>query len=113
YQETDGYLALTEEARKVIDQQADEDFKELVASGEFVGASALADPTTATTARSRDGQVVMTDGPYQESKEQLAGYFIFDCESKERAEEIARGFPDARWGAVEVRAIMGADGQEM
>jgi hypothetical protein len=56
---------------------------------------------------------VTTDGPYVESKEQLAGYFVLDCESPERAASIAARFPDARFAAVEVRPIMDMAGQEM
>jgi hypothetical protein len=56
---------------------------------------------------------VATDGPYLEAKEQLAGYFVIDCEGPERAAEIAARFPDARFAAVEVRPIMDMSGQEM
>jgi hypothetical protein len=79
--------------------------KELVESGEFVGSEGL---TTlgAKTVRVQDGVPVVTDGPFTEAKEYLAGYYMVDCESPERAAEIAARFPDARFAAVEVRPIV-------
>ena len=86
------------------------DFEQLLAeigdSGELVGAQALADPLTSRSVRVVDGERVVTDGPFVESKEQLAGYFVVDCATPERAEEIAARFPDARFAAVEVRPLM-------
>jgi hypothetical protein len=67
----------------------------------------------ARTVRVRDGVPATTDGPFGEAGEQLAGYFVADCESLERATEIAARFPDARFAAVEVRPIMDLSGQEM
>jgi hypothetical protein len=54
-----------------------------------------------------------TDGPFADAKEQLAGYFLVDCASQERVEEIARRFPDARNGGVEIRPVMDLSGMEM
>lgn len=91
-----------------------EDFLgEIAQSGELVEGVPLADPATARTVRVRDGAELTTDGPFIEVKEQLAGYFIVDCESLERATAIAARFPDVKAGAVEVRAIMGSSGEEM
>jgi hypothetical protein len=86
---------------------------ELTASGEWVGGEGLADPSTARTVRVRDGVPAITDGPYAEAKEQMVGYCIVDCESIERAVEIAGRWPDARYWGMEVRPIMGPDGLEM
>ena len=86
---------------------------ELHTTGELVDAAALADPLNSRTVRMRDAAMVVTDGPYVESKEQLAGLFIVDCVSPERAEEIAGRFPEARISAVEVRPIMASSGEEM
>lgn len=73
----------------------------------------LADPLHTRVVRVRDGVPVTTDGPYLEAKEQIAGAFVVDCETPERAVEIASHLPDALMGAVEVRPIMGSSGQEM
>ena len=54
-----------------------------------------------------------TDGPFVEAKEQLVGYSIVECETPERATEIAARWPDARYWAMEVRPIMEPGGEEM
>lgn len=107
------FLALPKEERDELERQSDALRDELLESGEFVVGTALAAPVNARTVRGRDGVPVPTDGPYLEAKEQLAGYFLVDCESEERAVEIASRFPDARFAGVEVRPVMGTFGQEM
>jgi hypothetical protein len=62
---------------------------ELVASGEFVDARGLSAPAHARRVQVRDGVPVVTDGPYPETEEVLAGYTIVECESFDRATEIA------------------------
>jgi hypothetical protein len=57
----------------------------------------------ATTVRVRDGQLDLTDGPFAESKEQMAGYDIIDCADLDEAIEIASKHPVARFGVVEIR----------
>lgn len=105
--------AMSGEERDAMVARLDALLKEITESGELVGGEALADPVNARTVRVRDGVPATTDGPFSESKEQLAGYFVVDCESLERATEIAARFPDARFAAVEVRPIMDPSGQEM
>jgi len=78
-----------------------------------VFAGGLHPSSTATVVRSQGGQVVTTDGPFAESKEQLAGYLIVDCDSEARAVEIAAAWPDARHWAMEVRPIEHTSGDEM
>jgi hypothetical protein len=87
--------------------------KELTESGELVGTEALADPSNTKTVRVRGGVPAVTDGPFAEAKEQLGGYLIVDCESPERAAEIAARWPNARFCAMEVRPIMEEAGTEM
>lgn len=86
---------------------------ELAETGELVGGQALAHPSTTKTVRIRDGLPVTTDGPFAEAKEHLAGYLIVDVDSERRAVEIAARWPDASFGAMEVRAIMDQAGAEM
>jgi hypothetical protein len=86
---------------------------ELTKSGEFIGGAGLADPVNSKTVAVRDGVPVVTDGPYLEAKEHLAGYGILECESLERAIEIAGRWPDAKYKAVELRPLMGEAGLEM
>ncbi|NUP03691.1 MAG: YciI family protein [Nonomuraea sp.] len=80
--------------------------KELDESGELAGGQALGDPATSKTVMVRDGVPAVTDGPFLEAKEYLAGYLIVDCASVERATEIAARWPDARLCAMEVRPIV-------
>ena len=87
--------------------------KEIAESGELIDSAALADPVISRTLRFRDGVPTITDGPFADAKEQMAGYFLVDCETPERAEEIAARFPDARHGGVEIRPVMDLSGMEM
>jgi hypothetical protein len=80
--------------------------KELTESGELIGGEALAEPVNAKTIRPQGGVPVVTDGPFIEAKEFFGGYLIVDCDSEARAVEIASGWPNARFGAMEVRPIM-------
>ena len=73
--------------------EVDAIMKELTESGELVGGEALADPSNTKTIRVVDGAPAVTDGPFAEAKEHLAGYCIVDCESVERAAEIAGAGP--------------------
>jgi hypothetical protein len=90
--------------------------RELTESGELVGAEGLAGPNEARVVRARkDGPPAVTDGPFPEAKEFLAGYWIVDCESKERAYAIAARASAAPGpgGAplnmpIEVRQVMSA-----
>jgi hypothetical protein len=106
------YESWSESARAELFGEVDAIMKELTESGELVGGEALADASTATTVRVRDGVTAATDGPFAEAKEQLAGYLTVDCESQQRAVEIAARWPDARHFAMEVRPVMNTGGTE-
>jgi hypothetical protein len=86
---------------------------ELAASGELVSSEGLADPALATWVTTRDGERMTTDGPFAEVKEHLAGFYLIDCDSLERAVEIAARVPDAVWGLVEVRPVLDMSGWDM
>ncbi|HET7099639.1 MAG TPA: YciI family protein [Terriglobia bacterium] len=76
--------------------------------GVFQAADPLEPTRTATTVRTQNGKVTVTDGPFAETKEQLAGYFILDCKDLDEALEWAAKFPmDCAGGAgsVEVRPL--------
>ena len=81
---------------------------QLAASGEYVSAEALADDSTSTVVSMRSGSPVSTDGPFAEAKEMLAGFYLVDVASKERAIEIALRIPEVAAGAgdVEIRPVM-------
>jgi hypothetical protein len=105
--------ALSDGERAELTGQLEGLIAELHSTGELVDAAALADPLNSRTVRLREAAMVVTDGPYTETKEQLAGLFIVDCATPERAEEIAGRFPEARFSAVEVRPVMASSGEEM
>ncbi len=85
----------------------------LTESGEFVGGEGLADPSTARVVRIQNGLPAVTDGPFMEAKEYFGGYMIVDCDTIERATEIAARFPPSPvGGAVEVRPLMDGGGAE-
>jgi hypothetical protein len=107
------YAAFSEQERQELFGEVDRIMRELTESGELVGGQGLADFSTAKTVRVRDGVPVITDGPFAEAKEQLGGYLIVECDSEDRAVEIAASWPDARHFAMEVRAIMHTSGTEM
>ena len=107
------YQAWTEEQRSALFGEVDALMKELTESGELVGGEALADASNAVIVRVRDGVTTATDGPYAEAKEQLAGHLIVECETRERAVQIAARWPDARYFTMEVRQLMSNSGTEM
>jgi hypothetical protein len=113
YQNPAAFQALPEEELNAVMSEVDEIMRELQESGEWVGGAGLTDTSNAKTVRVRDGVPAITDGPYLESKEHMVGYCIFECESMERATEIATRWPDARHWAVEVRELMHDAGTEM
>lgn len=83
-------------------------FQELNGAGKVVSSAALTAPSVATTktVHIRQGGVpAVTDGPFLEAKEYLAGYYLVDCETVEEAIEIARRVPCSVTGAVEIRPI--------
>ena len=71
------------------------------------GGAALHPVSSATTVRLRNDEVILTDGPYLESKEQLAGFYLFDCDNLDDAIAWASRIPGAAHGAIEVRPVLG------
>ncbi|MEP0355136.1 MAG: YciI family protein [Paraglaciecola sp.] len=71
-----------------------------------LGSNALEAVSTATSVRVRDGKSQLTDGPFAETKEQLGGYYLFDCKDLDEALLWAAKIPSARYGTVEVRPVM-------
>jgi hypothetical protein len=87
--------------------------EELAASGELIVTEALADASLTKRVTVRDGQTLTSDGPFAEAKELLAGFFLLDCDSPERAIEIAARLPEASFGLIEVRPILQLGGLEI
>ena len=94
-------------------EQMDALMAEITESGELVDGQALADPAQTKSVRARDGVPAVTDGPLAEAKEHFGGYLIVDCESVERAAEIAARWPNASFAAMEVRPLMEQGGDDV
>jgi hypothetical protein len=87
--------------------------EDLVASGELIVSGPLADPSLAKRVLVQEGRTMTTDGPFAEVKEHLAGFFLLECESMDRAIERAAQVPEAAYGLVEVRPLMDLSGFEI
>jgi len=74
-------------------------------SGHRLGGEALEPTSTATTVRVRNGKVTTTDGPFAETKEQLAGFYFLEAKDLNEAIQVSSRIPPARLGSVEVRPV--------
>jgi hypothetical protein len=79
--------------------------EQMARRGVLVAGDRLRHTTDATTVRVRDGDVLVADGPFAETKEQVGGYYIVDCKDLDEAIEVASKIPGARLGTIEVRPI--------
>jgi hypothetical protein len=100
--------ALSEAEREEIGNGHGAFMQTITASGEMVGTQALADPSQSAVVHVRDGATTVTDGPFVEAKEYMGGFYVVDCESRERAYELAALIPDAAVAGlgVEVRPVI-------
>ena len=101
----DGLAA--EEAERIIAGHR-QVMEEAARKGVLVGAEPLAPTSTATTVRVQQGKAMITDGPFAETKEQLAGYYIIDCENLDEAIDWAARIPtgcQGREGCIEIRPM--------
>ena len=78
-------------------------------SGHYIGSNRLEPTRTAITVRVRNGEVLTTDGPFAETKEQLGGYYLVEAKDLDEAIGLAARIPSARWGSIEVRPIIPHD----
>jgi hypothetical protein len=79
--------------------------KELAESGRLVAAEPLHPGHTATTVRVRNGQATLYDGPFAETKELLAGFYLVDAKDLNEALAVAARIPPAKYGSIEVRPV--------
>ncbi len=84
----------------------DEYTKQLVAAGAMVSGEGLQASATSKTLRIENGERVVTDGPFAETKEQLGGFYVIECESFEAALEWAAKVPSAERGSTEIRPVI-------
>lgn len=79
--------------------------QELVAGGRMVAGEPLHPTHTATTVRVRNGEVTLFDGPFAETREMLAGFYLVEANDLNEAIRLAAGIPPARYGSIEVRPV--------
>src|SRR6266545_3543054 len=103
------YLCLVYLEEKKLDEVPDSHCKAysdaLQESGHSIAAQALQPVHTATTVRVRNGHVSVTDGPFAETKEQLAGFYLIEATDLNEAIQLASKIPPARVGSIEVRPV--------
>jgi hypothetical protein len=80
--------------------------EELKRDGAWLGGDRLHEPDSATTVRIREGDTQLTDGPFAETKEYLAGFYLLECPDLDRALAYAARIPNADYASIEVRPIM-------
>jgi len=111
------YMALIYAAENAGPQYGTDEFDQMISEyhlitqkyeedGVLVSGDALQDVNTATTLSVRDGKTETIDGPFAETKEQLGGYYLFDCENLDQALKYAAMIPSAKYGRIEVRPVM-------
>lgn len=79
--------------------------EDLRSTGHMIGGNALHPTTTATSLRVRDGKTLITDGPFAETKEQLAGFYMLEARDLNEAISLASKIPPARLGTIEIRPL--------
>jgi hypothetical protein len=103
------YLCLVYLDEKRLPELPDEDCvaydSAIRSSGQCLASEALEPVATATTVRVRNGRTIVTDGPFAETKEQLAGFYMIEARDLNEAIRIAEGIPLARVGSIEVRPV--------
>lgn len=103
-------IALSPEEKEQVKNAHWAVIQEGMQKGVFLGAEPLAPVSSATTVRLQNGMPLFTDGPFAETKEQLAGYYIFECKDLDEALEWAAKIPTCcrgREGCIEVRPMPG------
>jgi hypothetical protein len=106
YDDENEWARLADDERNAIVREYYSLTNELRDHGVYITAAPLRPTTTASTVRIRDDEQLVTDGPFAETKEQLGGCFLIEAESDEEARAWAARIPAARYGSVEVRAVL-------
>lgn len=110
------YLALVYYQEKIMNAMSQQEWdslnqecmacsEKLQNSGHMLDGSALQSVETATTLRVRNGKVTVTDGPFAETKEQLAGFYLLEARDINEAIQLAGNIPPARYGSIEIRPV--------
>jgi hypothetical protein len=105
HHDEENFARFSETARQEMLAESIQLTHQLHANGQYLHASPLQPISTAMTVRVRDGKSFVTDGPFVETREQLAGYFLIEAKNRDEAIAIASRIPGARIGTVEVRPV--------
>jgi hypothetical protein len=106
HEDEKSYWGLSDDDRKALNGEYGSYTEALRSSGAMVGGAQLQPTSSATSVRVKDGDTVVTDGPFAETKEQLGGYYLIDAESIDEAIDWAAKIPAARTGTIEVRPLV-------
>ena len=109
YNDENAWAGLSEAERGEIDGDYVTFTGEIRESGNFVDGAPLHPTTTATAVRVRDGETLVTDGPFAETKEQLGGFYVVEAADADEAIAIAARIPGARYGVIEVRPVVAVE----
>src|SRR5690554_834346 len=88
-----------------LNRECMECVEDLTSRGHFLDGAPLLSTETATTLRMRDNKPLITDGPFAETKEQLAGFYMLEARDMNEAIRLAEKIPPARYGCVEIRPV--------
>ena len=110
HHDEDAFSAMSETIRKEMLEESVQLTHQLHTKGQYLSASPLHPASTAVLVRVREGKPLVTDGPFVETREQLAGYFLIDAKDLDEATSIAVRVPGARIGTVEVRPLLEISG---
>jgi hypothetical protein len=95
------WASLSDDERNALYQR----YMDFGQNDKVIAGAELQETTAATTVRVRNGDRLVTDGPYAEVKEALGGFYILECDSIDEACQLATGIPAAETGAIEVRPV--------
>jgi len=106
YNDENEWATLSDDERGEITRRYMAVADELRAQGSYVAGAPLTPSSTASTVRVRNGEELVIDGPFAETKEQLGGYFLIEAVTEEEAQYWAARMPAAEYGAIEVRPVI-------
>jgi hypothetical protein len=106
YGDEGNWGTVSEQDRASITEAYNDYSDEVQKAGVSLAAEALQPTASATTVRVRNGETLLTDGPFAETKEQLGGFYMVECDTLDQAIEWAAKIPGASSGSIEVRPIM-------
>jgi len=102
--------ALSQGERAQCYQESAAYARELQEKGKFLATAPLHPTSTATSVQMREGKLLVTDGPFAETREQLGGFFLIDAKDLDEAISVASQVPGGKWGTVEIRPVIEVEG---